>query len=121
MNALLLKNYFDIGGFQIYYYAICIVSGFIACAVLGYFLFKRRGVNPELLLDIFIAIIPCSIICARLWYVLFDLDEFIVDGSFSLLKAINIRTGGMAIHGGVCGGARNGRVAQTAAESGRRH
>jgi|GEM_PF-2368450 len=105
VNDFLLKNYFLIGDFPIYYYAICIVSGFIACALLAIPLFKRRGFNPDLLLDLFIAIIPCAIICARLWYVIFDIDEFIVDGSFSFAKAVNIRTGGMAIHGGVCGGA----------------
>ena len=105
MDQLLLNNYFSIGEFKVYYYAICIVSGFIACACFAIPLFKKRGLNPDLMLDIFIAIIPCAIVCARLWYVLFDLDEFITDGAFDFLKAINIRTGGMAIHGGVCGGA----------------
>ena len=118
MNALLLNNYFMVGSLKIYYYAICIVSGFLACAAFGINLFKKRGLNPDLMIDLFIAVIPCSIILARTWYVVFDFNEFFVDGHFTttvveegLFKGwnipdfINIRNGGMAIHGGVLGGA----------------
>ena len=105
MDQLLLHNYFEIGSFKIYYYAICIVTGFLACAIFAVPLFKKRGFSPDLILDTLICVIPCSIICARTWYVLMDLDEFMTNGAFDFLKAINIRTGGMAIHGGVVGGA----------------
>jgi phosphatidylglycerol:prolipoprotein diacylglycerol transferase len=47
-----------------------------------------------------IAIIPCAIICARLWYVLNSIEEF---NSFE--EVINIKNGGLAIYGGVAGGA----------------
>ena len=105
MEQLLLHNYIEIGTFKIYYYAICIVTGFLACAMFAIPLFKKRGFEKDLIMDLLIAVIPCSIVLARLWYVLMDIDEFMTDGAFDFLKAINIRTGGMAIHGGVCGGA----------------
>jgi len=62
---------------------------------------KKAGLKPDLLIDLMIGIIPCAIIGARLWYVLCEIDEF--KGDF--LKVINIRDGGLAIHGGVAGGA----------------
>ncbi len=105
MNELLINNSFKIGSIEIRYYAICIVSGFFACALFSIPLFKKRGFKPDILLDLLIAVIPCSIICARLWYVLFDLDEYIVDGVFRFDLAIAIWNGGQAIHGGVVGGA----------------
>ena len=93
-------NHLTIFGFNIYFYAIAIVSGMIACCLFAVPLFKRRGENPDLILDLMIGIVPISIICARLWYVLFDIKSF-----HSLKEAINIRNGGLAIYGGVAGGA----------------
>ena len=108
MNALLLNNYFLIGSLKIYYYAICIVGGIMIAALSSIPLFKRRGYNSDILLDLLIAIIPCSIVFARLWYVAFDLEQFTEGnenfGEF-LLKVVNTREGGMAIYGGVLGGA----------------
>ena len=46
-------------------------------------------------------LIPISIISARLYYVLFDLDFFLKEP----MQILNIRTGGMAIYGGIIGGA----------------
>ena len=46
--------------------------------------------------------IPCAIVGARIYYVLFYLDNFKnSDGSFSWSKAIAIWDGGLAIYGGV--------------------
>lgn len=123
-NLLAIKNYFEIPlpngeSFKLYYYALCILSGFLSCAILAVPLFKKRGFKPDILLDLFIAVIPCSIILARAWYVIFDWSSFFAkDGTmyvsqvsiFGLTidefpKFLNIREGGMAIHGGVCGGA----------------
>ena len=108
MNLLLLNNYFTIGSLKIYYYAICIVSGIMIAAALSIPLFKRRGYKPDILLDILIAVIPCSIVFARLWYVVFDLEEFTsgAENFWQFLgNVVNTRSGGMAIYGGVLGGA----------------
>jgi len=94
------KNYIKIGDFQIYFYAIAITLGMVACVLLAIPMFKKRGLNTDFLLDLMIGIIPCSIICARLWYVIFDIKSF-----NSFLEVIDIRSGGMAIYGGVAGGA----------------
>ena len=88
------------GKFDVYFYAIAIVTGMILCCVFAVPLFKRRGENPELILDLMIGIVPLAIIGARLWYVLFDITHF-----HSFFDVINIRDGGLAIYGGVAGGA----------------
>ena len=108
------NNYIDVFGFHIYYYALCIMGGIIACALLAIPLFKRRGVSADIIMDCLIAIVPLSIIFARTWYVVCDLDEFFRDGEmlfstyengWTIPKFLDIRGGGMAIHGGVLGGA----------------
>ena len=72
----------------------------LLCVILASPLMKKRGENPDFLLDLMICVIPCSIIFARLWYVLFAISDF-----HSFKDVINIRSGGMAIYGGVLGGA----------------
>ena len=71
-----------------------------SCVLLAIPLVKKRGYKPDLLIDLMIGIIPCAIICARLWYVLFDIESF-----HSFKEVINIREGGLAIYGGIAGGA----------------
>lgn len=94
------KNYIEIFGLEVYYYAIAITLGMVACVLVAIPLVKKRGLNTDFLLDLMIGIIPCSIICARLWYVIFDIKSF-----DSIKDVINIREGGLAIYGGVAGGA----------------
>lgn len=52
-------------------------------------------------MDLAIYLIPISIISARLYYVLFNLKYYI---SYPL-QILNFRTGGLAIYGGIIGGA----------------
>ncbi len=113
MNNLLVKKSFTIfeglfgewGGIEITYYALCLMVGILLGAAIAVVLFKRRGIKTDLILDVLIAVIPCSIICARIWYVVFDWDEFVVDGKPDFLRMINIRTGGISILGAIAGGA----------------
>ena len=85
---------------EIMYYAIAILTGMLLCVLFAIPLIKKIGHSPDLLLDLMIAIIPCAIICARLWYVLNALEEF-----DSFKEVINFSQGGLAIYGGVAGGA----------------
>ena len=58
------------------------------------------GIKFEDIIDLLIFLIPISIISARLYYVLFDLNYFIKNP----MQIFNIRTGGLAIYGGIIGG-----------------
>ena len=103
-NGKFHTNHFTIGNFDIYFYAICIVTGMVVCCLLAAPMFKRKGENPDFILDLMIAIVPSCIIGARLWYVIFDIKTFInADNPF--LAIINIRDGGLAIYGGLAAGA----------------
>lgn len=94
------------GKLDIYFYALAIVTGIVSCCLLAIPLFKRRGEKPDFILDLMIFIVPLCIVGARLWYVIFDIKSFLkADGSPDFLQMIDIRKGGLAIYGGVCGGA----------------
>lgn len=84
-------------GFNIAFYGII-----IACAMLvGYMVAekeaKKYSQNIDLLLDFAIIVIIIAVIGARLYYVIFHWDSF-KDEPLSIL---NLRTGGLAIYGGV--------------------
>lgn len=83
-------------GFTIYYYAIIIVCGIILATVVVAVLFKRRNIPVDWTLDLFICILPIGIIGARTYYCAFY-------GNMS--EWINFRDGGLAIYGGIIGGA----------------
>lgn len=101
------NNSFNLfGKITIHYYAITMVFALVACAVVATWLFPKRGFKRDLVIDVMIAIIPCAIFGARLWYVLLDLHEFTnPDGTFNFLSTLKIWEGGLAIHGGIAGGA----------------
>ena len=66
---------------------------------------SKYGITEDDLLDSVLWGIPCAIVGARIYYVLFYLDQFKnSDGSFSFRKAIAIWDGGLAIYGTVIAG-----------------
>ncbi len=108
--GIVLKNVadgFSIGDFEIRFYGVIIAFGFI----LGYLLIakeaKRTGQNPELYLDYMLWLVIPAILGARIYYILFSLDDYIKEGQSlkdTILGMINIRGGGLAIYGGVIAG-----------------
>ena len=87
-------------GIEIYWYAIFIV---LAIAISILFCKKdnnKYGIQFEYILELFIIVIPISIICARLYYVLFKFEYYINNP----IQILNIRNGGLAIYGGIIGG-----------------
>lgn len=95
------KVAFVIGdGFAVYWYAIIIVFGMLAGMFAGSVLLKRKGYKPDLILDLAIGVLPLAVIGARLYYVLFTLDR-----NWTFLQILNLKSGGLAIYGGVIGGA----------------
>ncbi len=103
-NGNFYKNHITVFGIDIYYYAICIVLGMVVCCLLAVPLFKRKGENPDFILDLMICIVPSCIVGARLWYVIFDIKTF-MNAENPFLAMINIRDGGLAIYGGLAAGA----------------
>lgn len=90
---------FRIFGLEIYWYAIIIATGFLLAVFLGMKLAKKTSITQDNLLDAILWITPFAVVCARLYYVVFDSK-----GTYeSFLDIINIRGGGLGIYGGVIG------------------
>lgn len=92
-----LRNSISVFGFEIAYYGIIIGLGMLAGIWVAQSDAKRRGQDPEIYLDFALYGIICSIIGARLYYVIFEWDYY----KDNLLQIFNLRAGGLAIYGGV--------------------
>ena len=94
---------FSIFGIDVMWYGIIIAFGVIMAMVVANILAQKRGLNFEIIIDAFLVVFPVSIIFARLYYVIFEIENY-----NSFMDIINIRNGGMAIHGGVIGALLSG-------------
>ena len=97
---------FNLFGREVRWYGIILTIGIIATCAFIYFNAKKAGFLIDDILDYFIFCIVFGIAGARLYYILFNLDNFIVkDGSFwqnvrdTLIKMAGIWNGGIAIYG----------------------
>lgn len=92
---------FSVFGFDIRWYGILIA---LAMLIASGFVLKRgkaMGLSEDDLMDVIIWVLPSAIIGARLYYVLFyDLNYYLSQP----MEIMNLRAGGLAIHGGVIGG-----------------
>lgn len=94
------KIAFSIFGIPVYWYAIMIVIGMGLALYLAYKELNRIGGDGELITDLAMILLPMAIVGARLYYVIFEWDNY--RGDF--FKIIDIRSGGLAIHGGIIAG-----------------
>lgn len=92
---------FSVFGINIYWYGIIIALGMIAAMAYGFREVEKRGIKQDDALNMFLIALPVAIVCARLYYVIFNLDMYRGD----LLSVFDIRGGGLAIYGGVIGAA----------------
>ncbi|MBQ7453086.1 MAG: prolipoprotein diacylglyceryl transferase [Clostridia bacterium] len=97
MNEILGRVAFTIGTVDIYWYGIIIATSILIAFALSFALLKVKGLPKDLPIDIFLAIIPLGIICARLFSVIFDPGTTIAD-------FFKFREGGMSIIGAILGG-----------------
>ncbi len=86
--------------FGISWYAVLIVSAILIGWALCTREARRLRVPQDTMIDFLLYAIPLSIICARIYYVVFRFNIYSED----ILSIFNIREGGLAIYGGVIGG-----------------
>ncbi len=91
---------FEIFGLSVRWYGIMIALGLFLAMIVMRKRAHQLGMDEDIIIDIVLVCIPFSIIGARTYYVLFNLPYY--NGDF--LKMINIRLGGLAIHGGIIAG-----------------
>ena len=89
---------FSIGSFEVRWYGIIIALGILIAMTLVSINAKKKNLNFDVILDLFLWCFPFAIIGARAYYVLFELENY-----HSFWDMINIRQGGLAIHGGIIG------------------
>lgn len=95
-----LPKAIEIFGFSIAFYGIIIATGFFLGYNLSIYQAKRLGFNSDYIVDFAPYVMIASIICARLYFVIFSFDYY----KDNLLEIFNIRAGGLAIYGGIIGG-----------------
>jgi len=87
-------------GLSIRWYALFILAGICVAVWMATLLARRRGLDPEFLLDIAPWVVFSAIVGARAYYVLLRFNEMRANPS----EMINIRLGGLTIHGALVGG-----------------
>ena len=88
---------FTIFGIDIMWYAVLITSGMIIATVICCVRAPKHGLTSDQIINFVIICIPAAIIGARLYYVVFNWSFYAGD----IKKILNIRGGGLAIHGGL--------------------
>lgn len=88
---------FEIFGISVRWYGILISLGMLLGTIIAVKESRRIGFDEEKLIDLLIFAIPLAVIGARIYYVIFNWKYYKGD----ILKIINIRGGGLAIHGAI--------------------
>lgn len=111
-------SYIDLGPIRVHFYALCIIAGIIAAALITNHRLTKRGAEPWVVIDISILAVPLAIIGARIFHVLTHPNFYFGEGSnpWILVTFENgvqwhqgtvwaIWEGGIAIFGALIGGA----------------
>lgn len=91
---------FSLFGLDVYWYGIFIASALMIGLLIGTKRAPRYGIKPDDIIDFFLFLTPAIIVGARLYYVVFSLDYYVMYPE----EILNIRNGGLAIHGGIIAG-----------------
>lgn len=91
---------FRIFGIDIMWYGVLISMGVLLGVFFALKECRRVGFKEDNLLDFLLIAIPAAIIGARIYYVIFSWSYY----SKNLSEIINIRNGGLAIHGALIAG-----------------
>ena len=90
---------FEIFGHFVNWYGVIISIGMVFGVLLGYKLIQKRGFKGETIIDLALVCIQSAIVGARLYYCIFYTHNY------SFIEFFKIWEGGLAIYGGVIGGA----------------
>lgn len=92
---------FSLGPLDIRWYGLLIAIGLSLAVVYACRRCKKFGLNSDDIIDGVLCIVPFAVLCARMYYCIFEWDNYKHD-PISILK---IWEGGLAIYGGVIGAA----------------
>ena len=103
----MVQTTFSILGFSAHWYGLLVALGIGAGALLAALREQRLGLSKDTALDITLVGVPCAIVGARLYYVLFSLEEYI---NQPLWRIFAVWEGGLAIYGGLIGAILGGLI-----------
>lgn len=95
------RVFLEIGPITIYWYGVIIATGVALGLWLAMKEAERLGLKKDLLMDFIIYAVPIAIICARIYYVIFEWENY-AEGPF--WRVVAVWEGGIAIHGAIIGG-----------------
>lgn len=92
-------RYIEIGSVSIHFYGLIIACGLLLAVIYGSKRCKQFGFSVDDMTDGVLCIVPFAILCARLYYCIFQWDSYKNDP----ISILYIWNGGLAIYGGVIG------------------
>lgn len=106
MNLMAFINpvAFEIFGISVRWYGIIMATAMVIGVALIIKRAKPYGYTEDTIVDLALWVLPMAVIGARAYYVIFEFERY--GGDF--FRMINVREGGLAIHGGVLGGLLGG-------------
>ncbi len=93
------REAFSIFGIDVYWYGIILAFGLIMGIIASILTGKKTGIKNDTIFDLVIYGLPSSVIFARLYYVVFEFENY----RDNLWDIFNLRAGGIAIYGAVIG------------------
>lgn len=97
---------FTLFGVDIMWYGILMAIGMVLGVYIALREAKRLDINEDDILNLAMIAIPCGLIGARAYYVIFNWSYY----SGNISEILNFRGGGLAIHGALIGGVLAGFV-----------
>ncbi|MRH42005.1 prolipoprotein diacylglyceryl transferase [Aquibacillus halophilus] len=94
------RVFFELGPLSIYWYGVIIATGVFLALWLATRESNRLGLNKDVFIDLVVFAIPAAIISARIYYVIFEWENYIGGPWWSVFA---IWEGGIAIHGALIG------------------
>ncbi len=98
IGPLRIKETLDFLGLSIHWYGIIIAIGIAVAFFYGMKICEGHGVSKDNITDVLLYGLPSSIVCARIYYVVFNWEEY-----DNFLDVFKIWNGGIAIYGAVIG------------------
>lgn len=89
MDRFIIHNLFGIEGFNIAWYGVIIGCGMILATCIAAWRAQKAGYKADLIIDFVLFAVPIAIICARIYYVVFEWEYYSQD----LTQIFNIRGG----------------------------
>lgn len=99
LGPFIIKESFQLFGITIHWYGVIIAAGILVAYLYCMHIAKDSGLTKDNILDILIFGLPSSVICARIYYVVFEWDSY----KNNLIDIFKIWEGGIAIYGAVIG------------------